>query len=288
VRLRGLIFTLTTACMFGLGAVLAKILGEAFNPFFVSWLALFCGGLCVTACQLLRRKPLLPRLTHRSWTDLFLFSSIGTALPMVCVVTGLARTSAITGSFLLQLQGPAAILCALFFLKEKITWRQIAGIALLLMGSVLVILRDLRGPISIEGGQGILLVIIAALGLGFSYIPGKRLTKQGDALQIILLRLFIGSLLLLPLLAFSTTVLFVPLTWTLIVILIIYIVSNFGVGYILQQVGLGLLQAWELAALMQTLPLFSTIFALLLLHESLTPLQIVGGCIILAGGLLVI
>ncbi len=288
MRQRGFAVILVTSCMFGLGAVLAKIVGEAFNPFFVSWLALLCGGICVLLCQLMLRKPLLPRLRRSAWIDMVLFASVGTVLPLICVVVGLSQTSAITGSFLLQFQGPAAIVFALIFLKEKMRWRQVAGIGLLIVGSLLVILRDFHAPVSLAGDQGDMFVIIAAIGLGFSYIPGKRLTAYGDALQIILLRLFIGSLLVLPFLVFQTTFMFVPLSATLLVALAVYIVSNFGLAYILQQVGLGLLQAWETAMIMQTLPLFSTIFALLLLHESLTALQIVGGCIILVGGLLII
>src|SRR2546421_449333 len=188
--------------MFGLGAVLAKLLGETFQPFFVSWLALLGGGLCVSACQILRRKPLLPRMALASWGDL--------------------------------------------------------------------------------------LVLIAAVGIGFSYIPGKRLTEHGDALQINLLRLFAGSFLLLPLLALQANVLLAPLSWSLIGVLVLYIVTNFGLGYILLQAGLSLLQAWKASAILQTMPLFSTVFALLLLHESLTLVQIIGGCIILVGGFLVI
>ena len=71
-------------------------------------------------------------------------------------------------------------------------------------------------------------------------------------------------------------------------VLVIYIVANFGIGYTLLQVGLSILQAWEASVITLTLPLFATLFAVLLLHESLTLLQIVGGCIILAGGFLVI
>jgi drug/metabolite transporter (DMT)-like permease len=288
VRQRGFILILITSSLFGLGSVLAKLLGEAFNPFFVSWLSLLCGGFIVAGSQLARRKPLFPHLKRVAWIDIVLLASIGTALPLVCVVEGMAQTSAITGSFLLQAQGPAAIVLALFFLKEKMVWKQIAGIALLLVGSLLVIVRDLHDPLHIQGGQGDLLVLLAALGLGFSYIPGKRLAKHGDAFQIILLRLFIGSCLLLPFLPFQRYILLVPLTIALIGWLVLYIVTNFGVAYIFQQIGLGLLQAWESAALMQTLPLFGTLFALLMLHESLTPLQIVGGCVILLGGFLVI
>lgn len=288
MRGRGFLSIFIASAMFGLGTVLAKLLGEAFNPFVVSWFSLFCGGLCVSVAQFARRKPLLPRLTRTGWIDLILLGGIGTAMPLLCVIEGLAQTSAITGNFLLQAQGPAAIFLAMLFLKEKMSWKQVAGIALLLLGSLLVIVRDLSGPIQIQGGQGDLLVLLAALGLGFSYIPSKRLTSQGDALQIILLRLFVGSVLILPFLPFQKTMLLVPLTTSLVVVLAVYIVTNFGVAYLLQQVGVSLLQAWESAALMQTLPLFGTTFALLILHESLTPLQIVGGGIILLGGFLVI
>ncbi len=107
-------------------------------------------------------------------------------------------------------------------------------------------------------------------------------------MQINLLRLFAGSFLLLPLLALQTNVLLAPLSWSLIGVLVLYIVTNFGLGYILLQAGLSLLQAWKASAILQTMPLFSTVFALLLLHESLTLVQIAGGCIILVGGFLVI
>lgn len=288
MRKRGFLYISIASCMFGLGTVLAKLLGEAFNPFVVSWFSLFCGGLCVSAIQLARRKPLLTRLTKSGWIDVVLLAGIGTAMPLLCVIEGLAQTTAITGNFLLQSQGPAAIFLAMLFLKEKMSWKQVAGIALLIVGSLLVIVRDLSGPIQIQGGQGDLLVLLAALGLGFSYIPSKRLADQGDPLQIIILRLFVGSVLILPFLPFQTSILLVPLTASLVIVLIIYILSSFGMGYLFQQLGLSLLQAWESAALMQTLPLFGTVFALLILHETLTPLQVIGGCVILLGGFLVI
>lgn len=288
MHLRGFLFTLMTACLFGLGLVLAKLIGETFQPIFASWLALFGSGLCICACQLLRRKPLLPHMSRAMWVDLLLFASIGTALPLACLIISLPQAGAVTGSFLLQLQTPAALLLALLLLKEKIVWQQLVAILLLLVGSLLVILRDTGGLITLKGDQSDLLVLIAAVGIGFSYIPGKRLSGHADALQINLLRLLVGSCFLLPLLAFQTDMLLMPLAWSQIGILALYIVANFVVGYILLQLGLSLLQAWESSAILQTLPLFSTAFAVVLLHESLTLLQLVGGCIILIGGFLIV
>lgn len=288
---RGLLTTLMAACLFGLGAVLAKSLGESFDPFFVSWLALLGGGFCILAAQALRRKPLLARLTRAGWVDLFLFASIGTALPLVCVIAGLPHTGAITGGFLLQLQAPAALLFALVLLKETVFWKQLAGIGLLLAGSLLVILRDVHGSFPLRADPGEPLVLIAAVGIGFSYIPGKRLTQYGDALQINLLRLFVGSILLLPFLPFLVlhgNGMVAPLSWSIIAALVVYIVANFVLGYVLLQSGLALLPAWAASAILQTMPLFTTVFALLLLHESLTFLQVIGGGFILAGGFLII
>src|SRR5258708_38446187 len=65
----------------------------------------------------------------------------------------------------------------------------------------------------------------------------------------------------------------------------LYIVTNFCLGYLSQQAGLSLLKAWEMAAIMQTGPLFSTLFAVLLLHDSMTLLQAGGGLLALVGGI---
>ncbi len=245
------------------------------------------GGLCLFAFQVLRRRPLLPHLTRADWGDLLLLASIGTALPLVCIIAGLPRTGAITGGLLLQLQAPTALLFAVSLLKERVVGKQIAGIGLLLAGSLLVVLHDLHGAPRVRGDLGVLLVLIAAVGIGFSYIPGKRLTQRGDAVQINLLRLFAGSMLLVPVLAFQPVALLAPLSWSVVGVVVVYIVANFGLGYVLLQDGLGRLQAWTASAILQTMPLFTTIFAVLLLHESLTFLQLIGGGIILAGGFLV-
>ena len=41
-----------------------------------------------------------------------------------------------------------------------------------------------------------------------------------------------------------------------------------------------------MATIMQTIPLFSTIFAVLMLHDTITPLQAVGGFLAVLGGII--
>jgi len=66
----------------------------------------------------------------------------------------------------------------------------------------------------------------------------------------------------------------------------VYILTSFCLGYLSQQAGFRLLKAWEMATIMQTVPLFSTIFAVLMLHDIITPLQAVGGFLAVLGGII--
>jgi drug/metabolite transporter (DMT)-like permease len=70
-------------------------------------------------------------------------------------------------------------------------------------------------------------------------------------------------------------------------VLSLYILTSFCLGYLSQQAGFRLLKAWEMAAIMQTVPLFSTMFALLLLHDTITPVQALGGLLAVFGGIIV-
>jgi len=47
------------------------------------------------------------------------------------------------------------------------------------------------------------------------------------------------------------------------------------------------IHAWEMSAISQTVPLFATIFALLILHDSMTFIQALGGLLAILGGVIV-
>src|ERR1700730_6606311 len=78
-----------------------------------------------------------------------------------------------------------------------------------------------------------------------------------------------------------------PVSWSIAWTLALYIVTSYCVGYITQQAGLRFLKAWEASAILQTIPLFTTFFALVLLHETPTLLQAGGGVLVIVGGVIV-
>ena len=302
MHIRGITYAVAAAFMFGLGAVLAQLVGLAMDAALVALLALAVGGLLLSAFLALMGTPLVSAsqagnsglfaLKRRDWIDLLLLSGVGTALPLLLIVGGLQLTSALVGGFLLQLNGVAALLFAVLLLRERIRWKQASGIALLLAGSVLVIFKSASGVAWSSGLLGDLLIFLGAVGLGFGFVPAKRLSARVETLPLTAYRLLIGAAMIVPVLIVHLLTAAHGLLWQPSLafwgILALYIVTNFCLGYLAQQEGFRLLKAWEMGAMMQTVPLFSTVFALLLLHDSMTLLQVAGGLVAISGGLVVV
>ncbi len=295
MHLRGVGYALSAACMFGLGAVLAQLVGKEIDATVVAFLCLSLGGLLVAAClpfSGISRVPLA--LTRRDWLELFLLACPGTALPLLLIVAGFARTSALVGGFLLQINGVAALVFALLLLAERVRLRQYPGILLLLLGSTLVILKSTQSGGWNSSLFGDLLILGGATGLGFSFVPAKRLSQRVATLTLTALRLLLGACSLLPIVIFQLltsapahSLLWQPSLITLLLVFPCYIVTNFFLGYLSQQEGFRFIKAWEMAAIMQTVPIFSTLFAILVLHDSLTLLQAAGGILAIIGGLVI-
>lgn len=299
MNLRGIGYACSAALMFGLGVVLARLLGGAIDATVVALLCLGAGGLLLTGWLALtgvRLRPAAAALTRADWINVFLLAFVGTGLPVVCVVTGFPRTSAVVGGFLLQLNGVAALLFAVALLGERVRFRQITGILLLLVGSALVVFKGGPGAIlGANGGLGDALILIGAVGIGFGLIPAKRLTGRIDTLPLTALRLLVGAASVAPIAVIGLVVarqtghalLWRPTLVTLLVVLPLYVVTNFCLGYLGQQEGLRLLKAWEVGAIVQTVPLFTAVFAFAILGERVTLLQALGGVVSLAGGVVV-
>jgi len=294
MHLRGIGYAFAASLMFGLGVVLAKLVSGEIDATVAAFLSLAVGGLllagflALTGISLLR---VLPTLKRADWINLCLLASFGTALPLLLIVAGFTRTSALEGGFILQLNGVAALIFAMLLLGERMRLKQSIGILLLLLGSALVVFKGTQGLAWGSGGLGDLLVLAGAVGIGFGLIPAKRLSQYIDTLALTAIRLLVGAGILLPVMIFQILVAGPSLLWhptlTALWALPLYIVTNFCLGYLSQQEGLSLLKAWEMAAIMQTVPLFSTLFAVLLLHNSMTLLQVGGGLLALVGGIVV-
>ncbi|HEY4035504.1 MAG TPA: DMT family transporter [Ktedonobacteraceae bacterium] len=288
MRLQGFLYLIAAACLLGLGAVVTKLIAGLSDPLLVIFLALLMGGLFVALFLLAKRQSLSFTFSRSVWIDTLLLASLGTAFPLIILVFGIAKTSAVAGGFLLQLQGPVGVILACLLLREKFTWKQGGGIVLLMIGGMIVVLGEAQIISWQTNLQGSLLILLSTLGFGYSFIPAKRLSQQIDPLLVSALRLLLGACFTIPFLFFQSMPIKVSFSWSIFWILLFYGCANFGLAYIALQEGLRRLPAWASAAILQTMPLFTTAFAILLLHDTFTFIQIIGGFIAIVGGVIVV
>src|SRR5436305_5200748 len=143
--------------MFGFGVVLAKLLSGEIDAVLVAFLSLSIGGLLLTMFLLFTGYSFFHKLSvlnRADWINIFLLACFGTALPLLLIVAGFTRTSALEGGFILQLNGVAALIFAVLLLGERMRLKQSAGILLLLLGSALVVFKGTQGAAWGSGGLG--------------------------------------------------------------------------------------------------------------------------------------
>ncbi|MFB7475113.1 DMT family transporter [Kitasatospora sp. NPDC056184] len=286
MRAQGYAYALLTAAFFGAGAVLANRVTREIDPLLTTELNLSIGAVLLAGWLAAQRRPLVPRgLTGRDRLRLGFVSVVGTGLSLVLVISGLSRTSPVNGGFLMQLQGPAAVLASVLLLGDRLRGWQSAGLAVTLGGGVLVVLRD-PGAGFTAVGTGDALVLAGAVLAGLAFLPAKSLMAKVPPLQLALWRLVPAAVVLLPVLLLAPGRLRWHPTAGTIGLQLLLAVTNFCLAYVTLHLALERLRPWETASVLQLEPAFTVLVALLALGLAPTPLQLLGGALMIGGGLL--
>ncbi len=151
---------------------LSKSLVLVFPVFLLAWLRF--GMAAVAMAGWTRRAPGEPRLTRRDARLLFLESFFGNFLFSICMLFGVARTSAVAaGVILAAIPGVVALLSWLL-LRERVAPRVIAGIGCAVAGIAIVSLN--RNPAAASSLSGNLLLVGALCCEALYVVIGKKLT----------------------------------------------------------------------------------------------------------------
>ena len=178
---------IVSAALFGASTPFAKLLLGRIDPWLLAGLLYFGSGIGLGAVQLLRRPlgigvseaPL--RRTDLPWLTLVVLAG-GIAGP-VLLMFGLARTSAASGSLLLNLEGLATMAIAWLVLHENVDRRILLGAFAILGGAAL--LSWPSGPTGVQWGG--LLIAGACLAWGIDNNLTRRLSGA-DPMQIAMVK----------------------------------------------------------------------------------------------------
>lgn len=226
------------------------------------------------------------RVKRQDWGRLLLCGLCGVTLNIAFFFSGIKLTTALNAGIIVSSTPIFTLLFANIFLKEKITYKLLAGSALGIAGIIVIIGRDiLYNGLSLSP-VGDLLMLAATLSFVAYEILSKRLFKTYNSSTITYYSFLIGALTFLPLAFFeliNNPVWFTYLTAT----------SFFGIGYGILcasllaysfwEWGLSKIEASRVGFFFYLDPVVSTIVAVLVLSEKITMPFVLGSLLIFAG-----
>lgn len=268
----GVFLILISGISFGAAAIFARFAYEAgTDPITLLFLRFGIASICMILMMLVRRLP-LPR-GQILW-GLVLMGALGYVGQSFCYFTALTLVSAGLVALLLYLYPAIVTVLAMLILKDPISkWKTLA-LLFALIGTVLTI-----GPVG--GGQP--LGIVLGLGAAFIYsiyiLVGSKITKPGTAIQsstviITSAAVVFGVLIAIRGASFPTTFFGWSSASALALISTVLAIVTFLAG--LERVG-----PTNAATLSTIEPVVTVVLAALILDESITPLRILGGLMIL-------
>lgn len=260
---------------------LSKVLVAVFPVFLLAWMRF--GIAAVAMAGWTKRPPHEAPLSRHDRRLLFVESFFGNFLFSVCMLFGIAMSSALAaGVIMAAIPAAVAVLSALF-LRERITRRVAAGIACAVAGIALVSLSKHEGA---GGGTllGNLLLFGAVLCEAIYVVVGKRLTASVSAKRISALVNLWGLVLVTPFGAWQAldhdfAAAGAPVWW----LLLFYSLAASMVTVWLWMTGLRHVPASSAGVFTVLLPVSAAAVGVVFLGEQLTALQTAALALALAG-----
>jgi drug/metabolite transporter (DMT)-like permease len=275
---------LATIVLWGSSMPLVKWLTGSFDPMLLAALRMVAASAALAV--LLRRQGSWPKLDGAQWRQLLLCGVLMVYLNQELFVAGIARSSATNAALITAMNPLAASFLALWFLREPLSGRRIAGVLVGLAGVTVVILMRPGADLA-HGGIGDLMIVLAILVFATGAMLVQRLAVRIDALTISFIVHAIGSAFLLLQCALHSAwqgewprAAGSPLAWT--ALLLSGAIST-GLGNLLWNRSISVVGMARASVWLYWLPLFGVSLSVIFLGEPLTRWHVLGLLLVLAG-----
>lgn len=226
-------------------------------------------------------RSILDRSILQDWQTLVILGLTGVTLYHTFQNVGLQFTTASNSSLIISANPVFIALLDHFYLKEKMTWKRVFGIALAFCGIILIV-----GPFGLAfspiGAIGDLLSLGAGLSWAFYSVLGKKILSKHGALRITMSSMIFGTLFLFPILLISENPTLPSSTFLWLLLLVLSLLSS-GMGYLLWYKALEDVSATTAGVSLFFLPIVSVLFARLVLLESIDTPFVIGAFLVILG-----
>jgi drug/metabolite transporter (DMT)-like permease len=229
------------------------------------------------------------KTVKQSWHYLFWISLMGISLFNTFVYVGAHYTSAINLALIGTTTSPIlSIIFARIFLKEKIGWMKMAGMALCITGVLFLLAKgNIQNLVHLHFGTGDLWVLLAAFCFAVYNTMVKKKPAGLSPVNFLFVIFVLGTILVAPFYAWELTV-YPAVAWN---VKLIGAIFYLGLGasvicFLIWNIAIGKLGAGRTALFGNLIPVFSSIEAAIILHEEFTWIHIVSMTLVFAGILL--
>lgn len=269
---------LTVATLFSLNYIISKLAMHSFSPLAFAWLR-------VAGSALLLQVPVRGQYSWSGddWWRVTRLAILGVVLNQTLFLAGLALTSAYVAAILITAIPVFALGAAIVLGAERATALKIAGIALAGGGALLVI-----GGQSASGSPtsvlGAVMIVLNCLSYAIYLVISKPLLERLPPVRVIAGMFAVGTVLMFPVSAYSLW----KQDWTAIPIrawlgLALVIAGPTVAAYLLNAWALRHADSSLVAAYTYVQPVMTTILAAVFLGETLRPVVLLAGLLIVAG-----
>lgn len=281
-----LLLTLAMA-LFGSAFTGSKVLAGTVPPEVAALLRFSCGALALLAWLAVSGS--WPRLSARDWGRIAVAGGLGVFAFNALFFWGLHLAPSVDGSLIVPVLSPVLTTAvSALFLGDTASRARLVGLALGVAGAV-VFLIEVRGHADARRLVGDLIYVVGAAVWTAYTLIGRRVLTGMDPVRAMALATSLGSLMLAVLAAPRLPAVdwgqLSPGFW----INIAYLgIGPTALAYVWYYRGIKVVGAANASVMMLLIPLFGATGGVLLLHERLTVVQVIGALLMLAGALLAV
>jgi len=189
---KGILLALATAVISGFATFIAKVGVTVSDPFIYTSLRVSIVALVLTL--IVSRRYGLDIIRQYSRSDkikLFTIGIVGGSIPFILFFVGLTKTSALSGALIHKSLYIWVAFLAIFFLKEKLTFKQMVGYSVVLWGNLLLFKGD-----GFKLGTGELMILGATLFWAMENVIAKLVLERVPPLVVAWVRMSIGAVVI--------------------------------------------------------------------------------------------
>ena len=279
---KGYLYIALTAFIFSTAEIATKFVANQINPIQLTFIRFLVGGLFLLPFAIMEIRRRHIRLTVKDLLTFAMLGAVGITVSMPLFQSAVVYAKAGTVAVIFSANTIFVAFFAVVILKEKFTAVAAAAIALGLIG-ILCLLNPLAAS---PDTKGILLALASALFFAlYSVLAGGKVRQFGGFITNSI-SFIAGSLLLLPLMAFTNTPVIQGITLQNLPIVLYICLIVTGLGYMLYFTAMKDTSAIETSSVFFIKPALAPVLSLIILGEAIRLNTLLGIAFIVAGAFL--